>query len=166
MEELVKIIEIPNFIKVKIVKINEKHCAYYVENYSNRYFYVNEDDFLKTYTRDSISFTLSIDIPFTISIINVEHLENAIYKLHKELTKDEIPRAEKGQYYYVIKNDFTVARLGENNDNVDNNYYKNFNYFVSERQAKRFASKLQDALIDLWKEEREKNNCTNKSYDL
>ena len=97
MNETIKTIEIPNFLKVKIIKINEKHCAYYVENYSNRYFYVNEDDFLKTYTRDSISFTLSIDIPFTISIINVEHLENAIYKLHKELTKDEIPRAEKGQ---------------------------------------------------------------------
>lgn len=156
--EDIKIIEIPNFIKIKIVKINEKHCAYYVENYSNRYFYVNEDDFLKTYTRDSISFTLSIDIPFTISIINVEHLENAIYKLHKELTKDEIPRAEKGQYYYVIKNDFTVARLGENNDNVDNNYYKNFNYFVSERQAKRFAIKTQDYLIELWKEEMKKEN--------
>ena len=153
MNETIKTIEIPNFLKVKIIKINEKHCAYYVENYSNRYFYVNEDDFLKTYTRDSISFTLSIDIPFTISIINVEHLENAIYKLHKELTKDEIPRAEKGQYYYVIKNDFTVARLGENNDNVDNNYYKNFNYFTSKVEAEKYAKILHEELIKLRREE-------------
>lgn len=72
MEEQVKIIEIPNFIKVKIVKINEKYCSYYVEDYSNEYFYRTEDDFLKTHTRASIPYTLSIDIPFTISV-NVEN---------------------------------------------------------------------------------------------
>lgn len=156
MEEQIKIIEIPDFLKVKIVKINNKHCAYYVEDYSNEYFYADEDDFLKTYTRDRISFTLTLDIPFTISVINVEHLENAINKLHKELTKDKIPRAEKEQKYYVINSDFGVIRLKENSDNVDNNYYKNFNYFTSEIQARRFASKMQDYLIELWKEELKK----------
>lgn len=158
MEEPVKIIEIPNFIKVKIVKINEKYCSYYVENYSNEYFYKTEDDFLKTYTRDSISFTLSIDIPFTISIINVEHLENAIYKLHKELTKDEIPRAEKGQEYYVISNDFRVGKNTELNDEYDKRHHKAYNYFLSESQARRFATRLQDELIDLWEEELKNGN--------
>ena len=38
MEEQIKIIEIPNFLKVKIVKIPDKYCAYYVERYSNEYF--------------------------------------------------------------------------------------------------------------------------------
>lgn len=153
MEEQVKIIEIPNFIKVKIVKINEKYCSYYVENYSNEYFYVNEDDFLKTHSKASISYTLSIDIPFTINIINVEHLENAIKKLHKELTKDQIPRAEKGQEYYVISNEFIVRKNTELNDEYDKRYHKAYNYFLSESQARRFAIKMQEYLTELWKEE-------------
>lgn len=154
MEE--KIIEIPNFIKLKIVKINEKHCAYYVEDYSNEYFYADEDDFLQTYTRDKISFTLTLDIPFTISIINVEHLENAIKKLHKELIKNKIPRAEKDTKYYFITQNFEVEDYKERNDYIDNTLYNSFNYFTSENQAREFASKLQEHLIELWKEEMEK----------
>lgn len=153
MEEQIKIIEIPNFLKVKIVKINEKHCAYYVENYSNEYFYVNEDDFLKTHSKASISYTLSLDIPFTISIINVEHLEKAIYKLHKELTKDKIPRVEKGQKYYFISPNFRVEKTTELNDEYDDIQHKAYNYFTSESQARKFASKTQDYIIELWKEE-------------
>ena len=157
MEEPVKIIEIPGFIKVKIVKINEKHCAYYVANYSNEYFYADEDGFLKTYTRDRISFTLTLDIPFTISVINVEHLEKAIYNLHKELTTGEIPRVEKEQAYYSISSVFTAIKNIELNSEYDNNRHKTYNYFLNESQAKRFANKLQDYLIKLWKEEREQN---------
>ena len=153
MEEQVKIIEIPNFIKVKIVKINDKHCVYYVENFSNQYFYVDVDNFLKTYTKASISYVLSIDIPFTISIINVEHLEKAIYNLHKELTTDEIPRAEKEQEFYAISSVFTAIKDIELNREYDNNRHKTYNYFLSENQAKRFAAKLQNYLIELWKEE-------------
>ena len=156
MNEPIKIIEIPNFLKIKIVKINEKHCAYYVEDYSNEYFYVNEDDFLKTHSKASISYTLSIDIPFTINIINIEHLENAIKKLHKELTKDKIPRANKEQKYYTINSNFKVLKHVELNDNYDNGFHKAYNYFTSESQAKRFASKIQNYIIELWKEEMEK----------
>ena len=158
MEEQIKTIEIPSFIKVKIVKINEKHCAYYVANYSNEYFYADEDGFLKTYTRDRISFTLTLDIPFTISVINVEHLENAIYKLHKELTKDKIPRAEKGQEYYVITSNFRVIKNTELNDDYDNIQHRAYNYFLSESQAIKFASKAQDYIIELWKEELKNEN--------
>ena len=156
MNEPIKIIEIPNFLKIKIVKINEKHCAYYVEDYSNEYFYVNEDDFLKTHSKASISYTLSIDIPFTINIINIEHLEETIKKLHKELTKDKIPRAKKGQEYYVINADFRVIKFIALNKHFDDNLYYAYNYFVSESKAKEFASKMQDYLIKLWKEETEK----------
>lgn len=156
MEEQIKIIEIPNFLKVKIVKINEKHCAYYVEDYSNEYFYADEDDFLKTHSKASISYTLSLEMPFTINIINVEHLENAINKLYKELTKGKLIRAEKGQKYYVIASDFRVAINIETNSTYANDLYKLHNYFLSKSQAEQFASKLQEHLIELWKEEMEK----------
>ena len=156
MEEQIKRIEIPDFITIKIVKINNKHCAYYVEDYSNEYFYADKDDFLQTYTRDKISFTLTLDIPFTISIINVEHLENAIKKLHKELIKNKIPRAEKDTKYYFITQNFEVEDYKERNDYIDNTLYNSFNYFTSESQARKFASKMQDYLIELWKEELKK----------
>lgn len=158
MEEQIKRIEIPDFITIKIVKINNKHCAYYVEDYSNEYFYADEDDFLKTYTRDRISFTLTLDIPFTIDNIDVEHLEEAIYKLYRKLTQNIIPRAEKGQEYYVISNDFRIGKNTELNDEYDKRHHKAYNYFLSESQARRFATRLQDELIDLWKEELKNGN--------
>lgn len=158
MEEQVKIIEIPNFIKVKIVKINEKHCAYYVEDYSNEYFYADEDDFLKTHSKASISYTLSLNMPFTTNIINVENLEEAIYKLYRKLTQNIIPRAELKQNYYMIESDFSVRKLKELNYNFDYRHHSVQNYFLSESQAREFASKLKDALIDLWEEEMKKEN--------
>ena len=154
--EQVKIIEIPNFLTVKIVKINDKYAAYYVEKFSNEYFYVDKFDYLITHTKASISYVLSSIIPFTISIINVEHLENAIKKLHKELIKNKIPRAEKDTKYYFITQNFEVEDYKERNDYIDNTLYNSFNYFTSESQAREFASKLQEHLIELWKEEMEK----------
>ena len=163
MEEPVKIIEIPNFLKVKIVKINEKYCSYYVEDYSNEYFYRTEDDFLKTHTIASMPYLLSVDIPFTI-IVNIENLEEAIYKLHKELTKDQlkeltkdkIPRAKRKEKYYIITIEFKVVAVTELNSYADRDQYNSYNYFTSESQAREFASKLKDALIDLWEEELKK----------
>lgn len=156
MNEPIKIIEIPNFLKIKIVKINNKHCAYYVEDYSNEYFYADEDDFLKTHSKASISYTLSIDIPFTINNINVEHLEEAIYKLYRILTKNITPRAELKQNYYIIDSDFEVRKLKELNYNFDYRHHSVQNYFLSESQAKRYAGKMQEYLMELWKEEMEK----------
>ena len=151
MEQVIKTIEIANFLKVKIFNINNKYCVYYVVDYNKDYFYLDEDDFLKTHSKASISYTLSLDMPFTINIINVEHLENAINKLYKELTKGKLIRAEHGQKYYVIASDFRVVTNIETNTKYDNNLYKSHNYFLSESKAKEFASKLQDELINLWK---------------
>ena len=158
MEEQVKIIEIPNFLKVKIVKINNKYCAYYVESYSDEYFYTNENDFLKIHSKDMSFWSLSINMPMVDNDIIIKHLEKDIYKLHEELTKDKIPRAEKDTSYYVIKNNFTVESFREQNDNIDNRFYKSYNYFLTENQAKRFASKMQNYIIELWKEELKNGN--------
>lgn len=158
MEEQIKIIEIPDFIKVKIFNINNKYCVYYVVDYNKDYFYLDEDDFLKTHLKASISYTLSLDMPFTINIINVEHLEEAIYKLYRKLTQNIIPRAEKGQEYYVINDNFRVSKTTELNDRLDNIQYRTYNYFTSESLAKEFASKMQEHLMELWKEEMKKEN--------
>lgn len=160
MEEVVKIIEIPNFIKLKIVKINEKYCSYYVEDYSNEYFYRTEDDFLKTHTIASMPYLLSVDIPFTI-IVNIENLEEAIYKLHKELTKDQlkeltkdkIPRAKRKEKYYIITIEFKVVAVTELNSYADRDQYKSYNYFTSKKEAEKYAQKLQQFLIESRKEE-------------
>lgn len=160
MKQEIKIIEIPNFITIKIVKINEKHCAYYVEDYSNEYFYTDEDDFLKTHSKARSLWALSIDMPMLVNNISIKHLEEDIYKLHKELhkelTKGKLIRAEKGQKYYVIASDFRVVINIETNTTYDNDLYKLHNYFLSEIKAKEFASKMQEYLMELWKEELKK----------
>ena len=153
MNEPIKIIEIPNFLKIKIVKINNKHCAYYVEDYSNEYFYANENGYLKTHPKVISFWALSINMPMIEENINIKPLEEDICKLHKILTKGKRIRAKKGQKYYVITSDFRVATMIETNTTYDDNLYKLHNYFLSENQAKRFASKMQEYLMELWKEE-------------
>ena len=158
MEEQVKIIEIPNFLKVKIVKINNKYCAYYVESYSDEYFYTNENDFLKIHSKDMNFWSLNMDIPMIDDNISIKHLEKDIYKLHNELTKYQTPRADYGQEYYMISTNFSVQSNTELNEEYDDIHYKARNYFTSESQARRFASKMQDYIIELWKEELNNGN--------
>ena len=97
MEEQIKIIEIPNFLKIKIVKINNKHCAYYVEDYNHEYFGANENGYLKTQPKIISFWALSINMPMIEDNINIKPLEEDIYKLHKILTKCKLIRAEKGE---------------------------------------------------------------------
>lgn len=78
MEQEIKIIEIPNFIKVKIVKINKKHCAYYVEDYNNKYFCANENGYLKTQPKIISFWALSINMPMIEDNINIQPLEEDI----------------------------------------------------------------------------------------
>lgn len=156
MEQEIKIIEIPNFIKVKIVKINKNHCAYYVENYNNEYFCANENGYLKTQPKVISFWALSINMPMIEENINIKPLEEDIYKLYRILKQTTIPRAEFKQNYYIIQSDFSVRKLTELNYNFDYRHHSVQNYFLIESQAREFASKLQDTLIDLWKEELKK----------
>lgn len=95
MEEQIKIIEIPNFITIKIVKINEKHCAYYVEEYNNEYFCANENGYLKTQPKVISFWALSINMPMIEDNVNIKPLEEDLYKLYRMLKQTTIPRAEK-----------------------------------------------------------------------
>ena len=95
-------------------------------------------------------------MPMIVTNISIKHLEEDIYTLHTELTKGKLTRAEHGQKYYVIASDFRVVTNIETNTTYDNSLYKLHNYFLSEIKAKEFASKLQEHLIELWKEEMEK----------
>ena len=151
MEE--QIIEIPDFITIKIVKINKIYSAGYVEDFSDNHFYRNEFDQMVTHLKFPMPYSLCFKAPKIIENRDLEDLKEKIYKLHKKLTNDKISRAEQGQKYYVIAPDFTIRRFTELNDNLDNRQYRAYNYFVSESQAREFASKLQDDLICLWKDE-------------
>lgn len=148
MEE--QIIEINDFITIKIVKINEIYSAGYVESFSDNHFYRNEFDQMVTKVKFPMPYSLCFKTPKIIENRELEDLKEKIYKLHKEL-KDQIPRAEKGQEYYAINADFKVIKNIELNDVFDYKLYRAYNYFVSESKAKEFASKLQEHLIELWK---------------
>ena len=153
--EQVKIIEIPNFITIKIVKINEIYSASYVESFSDNHFYRNEFDQMVTHLKFPMPYSLCFKTPKIIENRKLEDLKEKIYKLYKEL-KDQIPRAEKGQKYYIINRDFTVYNIEDCYHGIDNVQYNSYNYFLSEIQAKKFASKMQEYLMELWKEEMEK----------
>lgn len=153
MEEQVKIIEIPNFITIKFVKINNKYCAYYVVYYNNEYFCANENGYLKTQPKVISFWALSINMPMIEDNVNIKPLEEDLYKLYRMLKQTTIPRAEKGQEYYIINDNFRVSKTTELNDRFDNKQYLTYNYFLSKSQAEQFAGKLQEHLIELWKEE-------------
>ena len=155
MEQEIKKIEIEDFITIKIVKINETYSAGYVERFSDNHFYRNEFDQMVTKVRFPMPYSLCFKTPKIIENRELEDLKEKIYKLHKEL-KDRIPRAEKGQEYYVINSDFRVIKFIELNEDFNYKLYYTYNYFLSESKAKEFASKLQEHLIELWKEEMEK----------
>ena len=155
MEEQIKKIEIPNFITIKIVKINEIYSAGYVESFSDNHFYRNEFDQMVTHLRYPMPYSLCFKEPKIIENRKLEDLKEKIYKLYKDL-KDQIPRAEKGQEYYVINADFRIITFIELNDEYDNIKHRTKNYFLDKSQARRFASKMQDYLIELWKEELKK----------
>ena len=158
MEEQIKKIEIPNFITIKIVKINEIYSASYVESFSDKYFYRNEFDQMVTHLRYPMPYSLHFNNPVIIENSKLEDLEDKIYKLNRELTKFQIPRAERKKLYYMITSDFHVIDSTESNHRTDNQQYIACNYFLDGNQAKRFASKIQNYIIELWKEELKNGN--------
>lgn len=148
-----KTIEIENFITIKILDLSLQICVYFVDSYNEKYFYINNNElctYQKNHTVDI--YTLYFQKARIIHRDNLDKLKKDVYDLHRQLTFS-IPRVEKGQYYYVIENDFTVDVVEENNDDIDNNYYKNFNYFTNKEEGKKYAEKLKQYLIESRKEE-------------
>ena len=109
MEEQIKRIEIPDFITIKIVKINEIYSAGYVESFSDNHFYRNEFDQMVTHLKFPMPYSLCFKTPKIIENRKLEDLKEKIYKLYKEL-KDQIPRDEKG-IYYTIFTVFGIKRI-------------------------------------------------------
>ena len=156
MDDSIKIIEIPNFLKIKLVKINNVFSVYYVEDYNNAYFYPDIYDFLKSHKKGELWWKFHLSLPHTIKNIKIEELEEYIYELYRTLKQTTISRAEFKQNYYIIDSDFSIRKLTELNYNFDYRHHSVQNYFLIESQAREFASKLKDTLIDLWKEELKK----------
>lgn len=156
MDDSIKIIEIPNFLKIKLVKINNVFSVYYVENYNNAYFYPDIYDFLKSHKKGELWWKFHLSLPHTIKNIKIEELEEYIYELYRTLKQTTISRAEFKQNYYIIDSDFSIRKLTELNYNFDYRHHSVQNYFLIESQAREFASKLKGALIDLWEEELKK----------
>ena len=152
MNETIKIIEIDDFIKIQILKLTSDTYIYFVDKYNEKYFSIKDDNYLGTCSTSYGCYDLYFQKANIIHCDVINVLEKEVYKWYRQLTFS-IPRAEKGQYYYVIENDFTVDIVEENNDDVDNNYYKNFNYFTSKVEAEKYAKILQETLVKLRKEE-------------
>lgn len=147
-----KTIEIENFITIRVLELNKEDYVCFVEDFNEKYFYIGNNNEVWTYQSDYAFYKLYFQKARVIHRDNLDKLKKDVYDLHRQLTF-KIPRAEKGQEYYVISNEFIVRKNTELNDEYDKRYHKAYNYFLSESQARRFAIKMQEYLTELWKEE-------------
>ena len=113
---------------------------------------MKDDNYLGTCSTNYGCYDLYFQKARIIHRDNLDKLKKDVYDLHRQLTF-KIEKAEPNTNYYFITCDFGVGELRENNDNVDNNFYKNFNYFTSKVEAEKYAKKLQQYLIESRKEE-------------
>ena len=146
-----KEIRIENFITIKLLELNKEEFVYFVDYYNEKYFYMKDNHELCSRPRFYTFYNLYFQKADTVYRGNLDELEKDVYKLYRQLTF-KIPRAEKGKLYYIIS-DFTVSSFREKNDNIDNNFYENYNYFTSEEEATKYAKILHEELIKLRREE-------------
>lgn len=153
MEE--RIIGIDNFLKYKIIKINEEYSTYIVIEWNKMYFEEVGEGILKIRSNKyykPYNYALSTIIPYIKKNKNIADLEEAIYLLFQDI-KYTMPRAEKDKYYYFINSDFGLLKIKEKNEVIDNIQYNSFNYFTNKEEATKCAEKLKEYLIELRKEE-------------
>ena len=147
-----KTIKIDNFIRVKILELNKEECVYFVDDFNEKYFYLNDNNKLCTRPIFYTFYNLYFQKAESIYRDNLDELEKDIYKLYRQLTF-KIPRATEGQDYYFISTTFKVERVTDYNGIRSNSHYNSYNYFLSEEEATKCAKKLKEYLIELRKEE-------------
>ncbi|CAM3401200.1 hypothetical protein [Pseudostreptobacillus hongkongensis] len=158
MEETMKKIEIEDFITIKILELNKEYYVCFIDSYNEKYFYIDDNNRIYTHQSTNIFYYhLYFQKAKLIYSGHLDDLEKAIYKLHKQLTF-KIDRATENQDYYFISSKFKVERITDFRGLYSTSHYKSYNYFLTENQAKRFASKMKDYLIELWKEELKNEN--------
>ena len=147
-----KTIEIPDFISIKILKLNSENFIYFVDSYNENYFYMKDNNELCSHPRFYTFYNLYFQQARIVHCENLDTLKKEVYDLHKQLTF-KIPRAKEEQDYYFISTTFEVRRMTDFNGNISNPHYKAYNYFLNEEEATKYAKKLQQYLIESRKEE-------------
>lgn len=86
-----QIIGIDNFLKVKIVKMNDKYSLYTVDYWNGKYFKKVEWDFIELLNENyTFDYALNTELVIGIKNTDIHNIENAINKLYKELTNPKI----------------------------------------------------------------------------
>ncbi|CAM3401054.1 hypothetical protein [Pseudostreptobacillus hongkongensis] len=153
MDKLIKNIEIPDFINIRILELNNEVCFYFVDKYNEKYFYIKEDNVLCTHQPTYVNYGfLYLQRAIVIHRNDLNMLKKDIYNLYKQLTF-KIERAEKYAKYYYINDYFEVKSFTEEKYPTDNKLYNSFNYFLTKEEAEKCAKKLKEYLIKLRKEE-------------
>lgn len=147
-----KIIEIDDFIKIRILEVTNESFIYFVDKYNEKYFSMKDNNYLGTCSTNYGCYDLYFQKANIIhrDVINV--LEKEVYKWYRQLTF-KIDRVNKEEKYYIITRNFKVTSAIETNDITDDNQYKEYNYFKNEEEAKKCAKILQETLVKLRKEE-------------
>jgi|GEM_PF-5263396 len=146
MEE--RIIGIDNFLKYKIIKINEEYSIYIVIEWNKAYFEeVGEGIFkIKNNIYDkSYNYALNTIKPYIKKNKDIADLEKTIYLLFQDI-KFIIPRVEINKKYYFINNNFIISTKTETRSNEDDLLYFSYNYFLTYNEAVNCAIELRKYL--------------------
>ena len=146
-----KEIKIENFITIRALELNKEDYVCFVDNFNEKYFYIDNNNELCTHQSDYAFYKLYFQKATIIYCDTLDKIEKDVYELYRQLTFS-IPRAKRNAKYYFIDMNFEVQECEERNDYADNIIYNSFNYFVSEEEAEKYADTLQKYLIELRKE--------------
>lgn len=151
---ILKIKTEPNFITIEIYKINSIYSVYYIYNYNNNYFNKDTTTGVLTPNKKTLfNYILNTHEPTTIKNEDINKLEKAVIELYQDLTKDNIPRANEYAYYYYINDLFEICKQMETKSQYDERRQLNHNYFLDKEHAIRVRDKLQESIMELWKQE-------------
>lgn len=149
MEEI--IIGIDNFLKYKIIKINEEYSTYIVVEWNKKYFKEVEEGFLKIKSNryyKPYNYALSTIIPYVKRNKNLVDLKGIIYLLYQDI-KCTIPRAKLNKEYYYITDNLSVRCKTETESDEDDLFYLTYNYFLDIKEAIYYARELREYLKKL-----------------
>lgn len=147
-----KEIKIEDFITIRALELNKEDYVCFVDNFNEKYFYIDNNNKLCTHQSDYAFYKLYFQKATIIYCDTLDKIEKDVYELYRQLTFT-IPRAKEEQDYYFISTTFEVRRMTEFNGKISNPHYKAYNYFLNEEEATKYARKLQQFLIESRKED-------------
>lgn len=132
-------IYLPDEGECEIVSVAENEIELSQE--PNRKIILSEDSYI--FTRTGFAYAYPSKESFLANPLNA----CKAWQGWKEARKPKRWRAEYGETYYSLRDNFTVCDQYENNDSDNDCAWNNYNYFRTEEEAKQAAEEVKECLM-------------------